>query len=141
MRFKTTALLLLLFTSLNISAQVTEVKGIITLKTIKKTENKTISIDTITANGARTMVYLFNKMDSKLIAIADTLGYYYFIINEKTAHYTHIQFLNIEGGSKIFPIKHITYPFFDIELLKMDGFKPEELQVTPPVIDSLISNP
>jgi hypothetical protein len=117
MRTIITAILLSL--TLLISAQSVEVKGTVTFKTIKQEKNG--KIDTVITNGSRCLITLFNKVDSKLISIAEDNGEYYFYLDLRKTPYTHVQFLNMNGGSVSFPIKDIKFPFFDVDVVKIEG--------------------
>jgi len=123
MKTKTFITSLLLCFSLYGAAQSIEVKGSITIKTIK--QDKSGKIDTVVTKGARTLINLYNKVDSRLISIAEDNGDYFFDIDLSKTPYTHVQFLNMEGGEISFPLKDIKQPFFDVIITKVDGAEKE----------------
>ncbi len=118
MKIKSLLLSLLLISSISLFSQATEAKGLITFKTIKITNPEKKLTDTITEVGKYTMVTLFNKVDSKLITISDSSGYYYFRLDEEIANFTHVQFYNDYGVYVAFPIAEIKQPFHDVLLVK-----------------------
>lgn len=130
MRFKSLFIVVFFLSSVILSAQTKEVKGLITFKTIKKDSKKN---DTIVTNGKYTMVTLFNKKDSRLITISDEFGYYYFLLDKETAPYTHVQFYNDYGVYEVFPIKELKQPFHDVELVNYVGFKTIEPVTIDPI--------
>lgn len=109
---------LLLSFSLLITAQTIEVKGSIIFKTIQQKDGVK---DTIVSKGARALITLFNKKDSKMVSIAEDNGDYFFDLDTVATPFTHIEFLNMEGGYATFAIHDIKFPFFDVVIINEEN--------------------
>lgn len=131
------------------NAQPVEIKGLVTFKTIRIKKGVA---DTVTTKGARALISLFNKSESKLVSISEDNGEYFFDLDFSNTPYTHIQFLNMEGGLITFPLSEIKMPFFDIVITHTEGvdnvilseqnksIAPSTLNA-PPIIEKPVSAP
>lgn len=130
------------------NAQPVEIKGLVTFKAIRITKGIT---DTVTTTGARALISLFNKSESKLVSISEDNGEYFFDLDFSNTPYTHIQFLNMEGGLITFPLSDIKLPFFDVVITHTEGvenkIKSKDSIIAPstlnaaPIIEKPISTP